>query len=244
MNATLKIARQMSRVLVVAGVSALAWIATIPAHAQTAAPGTMVDYRSKVGQSFDFTIKAALGGTVWGTDIYTDDSSLATAVIHAGLLRDGQQGVIRVTVLAGQSSYQASNRNGVSTSSYGSWYGSYRVALVNNGGGTGGGTTNPPPTTATGSFDAIWSTSLGLYLGLVQSGNQVRGYFYWDGNWYPLLTGTVNGRVLTGRWDVQVADGEFTFTLAPDGRSFDARATGLYGIDALYFTGGLYLNWK
>src|SRR5262245_20378445 len=114
MNATQNIARQLSRVLVLAGMSALAVAATAPAHAQApAAPGNMTAFREKVGQSFDFTVKAALGGSVWGTDIYTDDSSLATVVIHAGLLRDGQQGVIRVTMLAGQSSYQGSARNGV-----------------------------------------------------------------------------------------------------------------------------------
>ena len=114
MNATQNIFRQMSRLLVVAGVSALACAATVPAHAQApAAPGNMGNYRDKVGQSFDFTVKAAPGGSVWGTDIYTDDSSLSAVVIHAGLLRDGQQGVIRVTVLAGQSSYQGSTRNGV-----------------------------------------------------------------------------------------------------------------------------------
>jgi LCCL domain len=240
MNATQRIARQMSRVLVVAAVSAGACAATLPAHAQApAAPGSMVNYRDKVGQSFDFTVQAGPGGSVWGTDVYTDDSRLAAVVIHAGLLRDGQQGVIRVTMLAGQTSYQGSARNGITSASYGSWGGSYRVAAV----GTGT-TTTTPPTTATGSFHAVWATDLGLYLGLVQSGNQVRGYYWWEGNWYALLTGTVNGRVLSGRWDAQVADGEFTFTLTPDGKGFDARATGLYGMVELYFKGGLYSPWK
>lgn len=107
-------------------------------------------------------------------------------------------------------------------------------------GSSGTGTTQP----VSGSFHAIWSTDLGLYLGLVQSGNQVRGYYWWEGNWYSLLTGTVNGRVLSGRWDAQVADGTFTFTLTPDGRGFDAVATGLYGWVEFSFKGGLYLNWN
>jgi hypothetical protein len=108
---------------------------------------------------------------------------------------------------------------------------------TNTGGNTG-------TTTTAASFHAVWSTDLGLYLGLVQSGNQVTGYYWWEGNWYSLLTGTVNGRVLTGRWDARVADGTFTFTMAPDGKGFDAVATGIYGMVELSFKGGLYSLWQ
>ena len=117
---------------------------------------------------------------------------------------------------------------------YGGWGGSYRFAAVSN-------TPNPPATAR--SFHAVWSTSLGLYIGLVQNGSQVTGYYWWDG-WYPLLTGTVTGNVLEGRWDVTVADGWYRFTMAPDGRGFDAEANGLYGMIQLSFTGGLYSQWQ
>ena len=64
-------------------------------------------------------------GAVWGTDIYTYDSTLCTAALHAGALtRKG--GVVTVTPLAGQDSYAGSTRNGVTTDSYGSWGGSMR----------------------------------------------------------------------------------------------------------------------
>ena len=29
-------------------------------------------------------------GTVWGTDLYTDDSSIPAAAVHAGVLKDGE----------------------------------------------------------------------------------------------------------------------------------------------------------
>jgi hypothetical protein len=238
MNATQNITRRLSRVLVVAGMSALAFVAITPAHAQApAAPGSMVDYRSKVGQSFDFTVKASLGGSVWGTDIYTDDSGLSAAVIHAGLLRDGQQGVIRVTMLAGQSSYQGSTRNGVTSSGYGSWYGSYRVAAVSTG------TTTTTTTTATGSFHAMWATDwAGVYLGIVQTGNQATGYI-WLGDWYEVFTGTVTGRVLEGRWDAYFVGGTLTCTLAPDGRGFDAVVKASDGTVLGTIKAGLYSLW-
>jgi hypothetical protein len=66
-------------------------------------------------------------GSLWGTDVYTDDSSVALAAVHAGLLKVGERGLVQVTLLAGQNSYQGSTRNGVSSSSYGAWAGSFKV---------------------------------------------------------------------------------------------------------------------
>src|SRR5262249_40919647 len=54
-------------------------------------------------------------------------SSVAMAAVHAGLLKVGEKGLVRVTVLAGQSSYRGSARNGITSSSYGTWQGSFRV---------------------------------------------------------------------------------------------------------------------
>lgn len=62
---------------------------------------------------------------VWGTDIYTDDSYICKAAVHAGAI-DAKGGKVIVELIAGQASYRASTRNGVSSSSYGSWGGSYR----------------------------------------------------------------------------------------------------------------------
>ena len=79
-------------------------------------PGTLVGLRGQNGQSFYFEVTGNKGGgSVYGTDLYTDDSSLAAAAVHAGVLADGQKGVVKVTVLPGADNYQASDRNGVST---------------------------------------------------------------------------------------------------------------------------------
>jgi hypothetical protein len=66
-------------------------------------------------------------GSLWGTDVYTDDSSVALAAVHAGLLKAGERGLVQVTLLAGQNSYRGSTRNGVTSNSYGAWAGSYKV---------------------------------------------------------------------------------------------------------------------
>lgn len=64
-------------------------------------------------------------GSVWGTDIYTDDSYICKAAFHAGRIgRSGGQ--VSLQMLPGQSSYAGTKRNGVTTMSYGSYSGSYR----------------------------------------------------------------------------------------------------------------------
>ena len=107
-------------------------------------PGTLVNYRGQNGKAFYFEVtgnKAA--GTVYGTDLYTDDSTLAAAAVHAGVLADGQKGVVKVTVLPGAASYAASDRNGVSSVGWNDWVGSYRVQAV--GAATAAADVQPDP---------------------------------------------------------------------------------------------------
>lgn len=85
------------------------------------------EYRGQVGQQFTYMC-APNGsfGRVWGTDVYTDDSSLCTAAVHSGLATVVGGGTVTIEMLAGQSAYAASTRNGVTTSAYGAWSGSFR----------------------------------------------------------------------------------------------------------------------
>jgi hypothetical protein len=84
--------------------------------------------RNQVGQFFYFEVTGSKAGNVWGTGIYTTDSPIPTAAVHAGVLRDGQKGFVKVTVLPGQQSYEGSTRNGVTTYNFGQPFpASYRV---------------------------------------------------------------------------------------------------------------------
>jgi hypothetical protein len=93
-------------------------------------PGTLTQYQQRVGQTFYFRVRAHPSGSVWGSDVYTTDSLLATVAIHAGVLKSGETGIVKVTILPGQNSYVGSTRNGVSTSGYGVYPSSYRVGKV------------------------------------------------------------------------------------------------------------------
>ncbi len=83
---------------------------------------------------YDVTVTGRTTGSVWGTGIYTNDSDVATAAVHAGLIANGQTATITVTPLPGQSSYTGSTANGVSTFNWGSWPGSISLALAAGGG--------------------------------------------------------------------------------------------------------------
>ncbi len=65
--------------------------------------------------------------TVWGTDIYTDDSHVCTAARHAGVV-GANGGAVRVTPRAGLQAYGGSSRNGVTTQNYGPWQRAFTVA--------------------------------------------------------------------------------------------------------------------
>lgn len=78
----------------------------------------------------DQSVTGTASGRVWGTDIYTNDSTVGKAAVHAGLVSVGQTATIRVCALPGQSSYTSSTRNGVTTLSYGSFRGSIALILA------------------------------------------------------------------------------------------------------------------
>jgi hypothetical protein len=90
-------------------------------------PGTLSGYGNAGGPPLYFEVVGSVNGTVWGTDTYTNDSELAAATVHAGVLKPGQKGTVKVTMLPGQESYHGSTRNGVTTASYGNWGTSFRV---------------------------------------------------------------------------------------------------------------------
>jgi hypothetical protein len=95
-------------------------------------PGTLKAVPNAAsGDVMLFEITGALtGGSVWGTKTYTTDSNLAMAAVHAGVLKPGQTGVVKVTIYPGQSNYAGSVKNGVSSAKWGSFDLSFRVERV------------------------------------------------------------------------------------------------------------------
>ncbi len=90
-------------------------------------PGDLSGYRGQDGTILTFEVTGDLSGSVWGGDVYTDDSRLSAAAVHAGVLQPGETGLVRVEILPGQESYDSVERNGVVSAPYASWHGSFRI---------------------------------------------------------------------------------------------------------------------
>lgn len=94
------------------------------------APARIQDLCDTPGTTYYFRVTGASDGSVWGTDVYTGDSSLALAAVHAGALKPGETAIVRVTVMRPLSHYQGSVRNGVTSHDYGQYGTAYGVNRV------------------------------------------------------------------------------------------------------------------
>jgi len=94
------------------------------------APANMVDLCDTIGATYYFRVLGTTDGPVWGTDVYTGDSMLAPAAVHAGVVKDGESVIIKVTVMQPLAQYQGSVRNGVTSSDFGRYGIAYKVERV------------------------------------------------------------------------------------------------------------------
>lgn len=90
-------------------------------------PRTLSGVETTPGQVLVYQVTGSTRGRVWGTDIYTDDSSIAAAAVHAGLLQPDETGTIMVNILPGRETYRGSARHGVASSDYPNWGRSYTL---------------------------------------------------------------------------------------------------------------------
>ena len=84
-----------------------------------------MDKRGKIGEYYCYKIIGSTEGTVWGDGVYTDDSNIAKAAVLEGKCKIGENKDVYIKIIEGKSSYGSCTKNGISTSSYGSWDGSY-----------------------------------------------------------------------------------------------------------------------
>jgi len=96
----------------------------------TDAPANMVDLCDTIGATFYFRIEGAVDGPVWGTDVYTGDSMLAPAAVHAGVVRAGETAIIKVRVTRPPTRFQGSARNGVTSNDFGRYGMAYKLQRV------------------------------------------------------------------------------------------------------------------
>jgi hypothetical protein len=90
-------------------------------------PGNMSSYAQKKGESFAISVTGRTSGTIYGTGTYTTDSDIATAAVHAGLLKDGEKGVVQVTIIESPNQFAGTAANGITSNSWGSYPAAYTL---------------------------------------------------------------------------------------------------------------------
>lgn len=87
------------------------------------------EYRGQDGSVYTYDCPGGASeddaGPVWGSDLYTDDSSVCLAAVHAGEITFEDGGTVAVEIAPGENSYDSTEQNGVETSSWGTWSGSF-----------------------------------------------------------------------------------------------------------------------
>lgn len=101
-------------------------LAVSGAHAQSQCPDNFASYAGTTDPVVcSCTAEQVKDGSVWGTDVYTADSSVCRAAQHAGVItpRGGQ---VTVLPMPGRRFYYGLTRRGISTSNYGAYETSFR----------------------------------------------------------------------------------------------------------------------
>jgi hypothetical protein len=94
------------------------------------APPTMIDLGDQTGATFYFRVTGEAAGQLWGTDVYTGDSAIGVAAVHAGLVKVGETAILKVAVVKPLPQYQGSARNGVTSHDFGPYGSAYRLAAI------------------------------------------------------------------------------------------------------------------
>jgi len=81
---------------------------------------------SDIGKVYKMTITGNSGGTIWGTNIYTNDSYIPKAAVHAGVVTVGQTKEVYIKIVEGLNDYPATTQNGVTSDAWGAWGLSYQ----------------------------------------------------------------------------------------------------------------------
>ena len=87
----------------------------------------MSKYSKNIGAVYNVKITGSKYGRLYGgyDGIYTDDSKLAAAAVHSGLLYVGETKTLRVKIVPGQNRYIGIKKNDLRSNYYGAWTGSY-----------------------------------------------------------------------------------------------------------------------
>ena len=94
------------------------------------APTNMHGLCETVGATYYFRVTGVKEGQLWGTDIYSGDSTIGAAAVHAGLLKPGETGFLRVTVVTPPEKFPGTVRNDVTSTEFGRYPYAWNLSAI------------------------------------------------------------------------------------------------------------------
>lgn len=85
-------------------------------------------FKGEEGQTYKFRCPAeGSAKSIYGNDVYTDDSSICTAAVHAGVISLERGGLVTIEFRPGRSTYGSTTRHGIKSDNYGEWARSFVI---------------------------------------------------------------------------------------------------------------------
>lgn len=78
-----------------------------------------------IGDQVTLQITGRTEGWVWGDAVYTLDSNIGAAAVHAGLLKAGETKAIKVWIVPAPSTFAAAERNGIQSGKWGKYHAAF-----------------------------------------------------------------------------------------------------------------------
>jgi LCCL domain len=89
---------------------------------------TPAGFKGEDGQTYTFRCpEAGTENLIWGSDVYTQDSSICTAAVHVGRISLASGGIVTIEFRPGRSTYGSTVRNGIKSITYGEYPHSFVV---------------------------------------------------------------------------------------------------------------------
>ena len=200
---------------------------TAPPPPSSAVQGTPTSWEAnatslKGTEGQTFTLACSPGGTarsVWGSDVYTADSSICTAGVHSGLITYQQGGTVTIELRSARPIYGCSERNGVTTSPYGFYQHSFVFKTPN---------TESVVREADDQTPVLWNTSATMVGG--DSGKTYkfkcpangRESTVWGTDIYTIDSSICNAAVHAGKFALE-SGGSVTIELRPGESAYKGR---------------------
>ena len=85
-------------------------------------------FKGEDGQTYTFRCpEEGTENLIWGSDVYTQDSSICTAAVHVGRISLARGGIVTIEFRPGRSTYGSTVRNGIKSRTYGEYPRSFVV---------------------------------------------------------------------------------------------------------------------